>query len=146
MNISIDKMNKSQQVAIESARKKLQSQSERSAGGAFMRGVGQGITMDFGDEMLAFLKSGGRVNSPEYKQHLLEIRESLKGYQEAFPKSYTGGNITGALGSALVPGGAVVKGGGLLAKGAKVALLGAGEGAATSIGAQEEEKGFNPAK
>ena len=138
-------MNKSQQIAIENANKKLQSQSERSAGGAFMRGVGQGITMDFGDEMLAFLKSGGRVNSPEYKKHLLEIRESLKGYKEAFPKSYTGGNITGAVGSALVPGGLALKGGGLALKGTKVLGLGAGEGALTAVGAQEEEKGLNPA-
>lgn len=142
-------MNKSQQVALENARKKL----KKTRTGAFTRGFGQGLFFEFGDELLAGLKSGYFLNpyifQNAYRKERDKIRESLKAYEEQFPGTTTTGKIAGgttaSVASAMIPQTRILKAGsGLLRKGINLAGGGATVGGLTAIGAQEEDKGLNP--
>jgi len=144
-------MNKSQQVALENARKKL----KKTKTGAFTRAYGQGLFAEFGDELLAGLKSGfllnpfNKVFKDRYIDERNKIRESLKAYEEQFPGTTTTGKIAGgtttALASAMIPQTRILKtGSNILKKGLNLAGGGALVGSATKIGAQEEDKGNNP--
>ena len=98
--------------------------------GAFTRGFGQGLVAEFGDELLAGLKSGfflnpfNKVFKDRYIDERNKIRESLKAYEEQFPGTTTTGKIAGgtttALASAMIPQTRILKAGsGLLRKGIK---------------------------
>jgi len=144
-------MNKSQQVALENARKKL----KKTKTGAFTRGFGQGLFAEFGDELLAGLKSGfllnpfNKVFRDRYVDERNKIRESLKSYEEQFPGTTTTGKIAGgtttAVGTAMIPQTRILKAGSnILQKGINLAGGGALVGSTTAIGAQEDDKGYNP--
>ena len=144
-------MNKSQQVALENARKKL----KKTKTGAFTRGFGQGLFAEFGDELLAGLKSGfllnpfNKVFRDRYIDERNKIRESLKSYEEQFPNTTMTGKIAGgtttAIGTAMIPQTRILKAGSnILQKGLNLAGGGALVGSTTAIGAQEGDKGYNP--
>ena len=144
-------MNKSQQVALENARKKL----KKTKTGAFTRGFGQGLFAEFGDELLAGLKSGfllnpfNKVFRDRYIDERNKIRESLKSYEEQFPNTTMTGKIAGgtttAVGTAMIPQTRILKAGSnILQKGLNLAGGGALVGSTTAIGAQEGDKGYNP--
>jgi len=144
-------MNKSQQVALENARKKL----KKTKTGAFTRAFGQGLFAEFGDELLAGLKSGFLLNPfnvvfrDRYIDERNKIRDSLKAYEEQFPNTTMTGKIAGgtttAVGTAMIPQTRILKAGSsLLRKGINLAGGGATVGGLTAIGAQEDDKGYNP--
>ncbi len=123
--------------------------------GAFTRGFGQGLFAEFGDELLAGLKSGfllnpfNKVFRDRYIDERNKIRESLKSYEEKFPNTTMTGKIAGgtttAVGTAMIPQTRILKAGSnILQKGLNLAGGGALVGSATKIGAQEGDKGYNP--
>ena len=123
--------------------------------GAFTRAYGQGLVAEFGDELLAGLKSGFLLNPfnkifrDRYIDERNKIRESLKAYEEQFPGTTTTGKIAGgtttALASAMIPHTRILKtGSNILKKGLNLAGGGALVGGLTAIGAQEDDKGLNP--
>ena len=123
--------------------------------GAFTRGFGQGLFAEFGDELLAGLKSGfllnpfNKVFRDRYINERNKIRESLKAYEEQFPGTTTTGKIAGgtttAVGTAMIPQTRILKAGSnILQKGINLAGGGALVGSTTAIGAQEGDKGYNP--
>ena len=133
-------MNEDQRIALENARKKL----KKTRTGAFTRGFGQGLFAEFGDELLAGLKSGfllnpfNKVFKDRYIDERNKIRESLKAYEEQFPGTTTTGKIAGgtttALASAMIPQTRILKtGSGILKKGANLAGGGALVGSATIL-------------
>ena len=96
-----------------------------------------------------FLNPFNKVFKDRYIDERNKIRESLKAYEEQFPGTTTTGKIAGgtttALASAMIPQTRILKtGSNILKKGANLAGGGALVGSATAIGAQEEDKGFNP--
>jgi hypothetical protein len=98
-----------------------------------LRGVKQGVTFGFGDEITGFLESA--FTDKTYTQARNEARANDKAAKEAHPWVYGGGELAGGLATSLVPAGAVVKGAGFAAN----AVRGAGAGVLQGIGESEGE-------
>ncbi len=87
-----------------------------------LRGVKQGVTMGFGDEIAGALESA--FSDKTYKQARDEARASDKAAQEAHPWLYGGGNLAGGAATMLIPGLNVAKGATLAASAGRAALAG----------------------
>lgn len=111
------------------------------------RGAVQGATFGFADE-LAGLGAGllgerkvddrtGKVESFDERYHRVrdESRGNFHAAEEAHPIASAVGNIGGSLATSVIPGGAIVKGGGFVAN----AFRGAGAGILSGIGSSEAD-------
>jgi hypothetical protein len=99
-----------------------------------VRGVKQGVTMGFGDEITGALEAA--VTSKTYKQARDEARAADKAAKEANPVTFGLGQIFGGVGTAVVPVGAAAKiGTGVAAAAAR----GAGAGIVAGAGESEAE-------
>jgi hypothetical protein len=82
---------------------------------AMYRGAAQGVTLGFGDELLAAssgmgnMLTGGAIGSP-YQESLDGTRGRNRAAQEAFPGAYSGGEVVGGGLASLLPMGAAMKG------------------------------------
>lgn len=114
---------------------------------AFGRGVVQGATFEFGDEISAGVRSlvalapGGVTPGEKFEESVEEIRARNAAAREAFPITSAVGTVVGAGGVTLAGGAAVgaVRGaatGARLSLG-RIAALGAAEGAVVGTGAAE---------
>jgi hypothetical protein len=107
-----------------------------SGGESALWGGLQGVSLGFADEMegvaggLADLLSGGDF---DYSGNRDEARRKYAAAEGANPELYRGGEVVGAVGGALLPGGAAAKG----LKGAMA--LGAATGAAQGLGTSEAD-------
>lgn len=88
-----------------------------------LRGLAQGASFGFADELTGLLESA--LTDKSYEQARDESRANYKAAEEANPKTYLGGQIGGAVGTALVPG---LQGAGV----AKLAAMGAAQGLGSS--------------
>lgn len=100
---------------------------------ATLRGLKQGATFGFGDELTGALEHV--LTGKDYKQARDEARASDKAAKSAHPWLYGAGEVGGGLATAVVPGGGIVRGAGLAANIAR----GAGAGIAAGIGNSEAE-------
>ena len=95
------------------------------------RTLAQGITLGFGDEAEAYVRS--TFSGRDRDEILAEVRKNISQFKQAKPVLAAGLEMGGAVVSSLVPAGLAVKGGLAAAKGAGIAkagLRGAGIGAA----------------
>ena len=95
------------------------------------RGAAQGATMGFADEIAGGIESA--FSDKTYEQARNESRANFKAADEANPIASTIGNVGGGLATALIPGGAIVKGAGFAAHAAR----GAGAGILSGFGTSE---------
>ena len=93
-----------------------------------LRTAAQGLTLGFGDELEAYARAA--VSDRSVDEILAEIRGGIKDYQEAFPGEALAYELGGAAATMFVPGGAPSTLG-------RLALRGAGEGAAYAFGTGE---------
>ena len=93
-----------------------------------LRTAAQGLTLGFGDELEAYARAA--VSDRSVDEILSEIRGGIKDYQEAFPSEALAYELGGAAATMFVPGGAPSTLG-------RLALRGAGEGAAYAYGTGE---------
>jgi hypothetical protein len=100
---------------------------------SFLRGARSGVTFGFGDELAGALESV--LTGKEYGKARDEARALDKAAKEANPGTYLAGEIGGGVASAVVPGGAIVKGAGVAANIAR----GAGAGILAGIGSSEAD-------
>lgn len=130
--------------------------------GAAARGLAQGASLGFADELTAGAKTVyddiknvftgegetpkverdefGRVVDPEkllsdYRQKLEKTRGEYRESEESFPKTYKGAELGGGIATALIPGLNIAKGAKLASTVGKSALA----GGATGLGYSEEE-------
>lgn len=91
-----------------------------------IRGLAQGASLGFSDEITGGLEALYDIATTDkelsdidelYKQRRDESREAYRKAQEANPKTYMAGEVGGAIGTALVPGGALLN----ASKGARLA-------------------------
>lgn len=118
---------------------------------AAARGLEQGVTFGFGDELNALLESAkeSALDNPQspfwdrYRQHRDESRAAFHAAEEAYPVTSFAGNVAGALAPALLTGGGAVAAkaaaGGLKAAATEGALLGAGYGALSGLGESQAD-------
>lgn len=96
-----------------------------------VRGVAQGASFGFADEIAAALE--GAFTSKTYKQALDESRASYAAARDAHPIAFGAGELAGGVGSAVVGGAAIGAAGKALGVAGKVAgLAAAGEEAGTA--------------
>jgi hypothetical protein len=108
-------------------------------------GVSQGLTAGFGDELYGLsrgLHSAVTTGNylPSYRKHRDALRDYVKHAEEQNPMSYGAGELTGALGTAFLPGigvGKAAQGASLAAKLGRGALSGAKAGALYGVGKSE---------
>jgi hypothetical protein len=93
-----------------------------------LRTAAQGLTLGFGDELEAYARAA--VSDRSVDEILSEIRGGIKDYQEAYPGESLAYELGGAAATMFVPGGAPSTLG-------RLALRGAGEGAAYAYGTGE---------
>ena len=93
-----------------------------------LRTAAQGLTLGFGDELEAYARAA--VSDRSVDEILSEIRGGIKDYQEAYPGEALAYELGGAAATMFVPGGAPSTLG-------RLALRGAGEGAAYAYGTGE---------
>lgn len=131
----------------------FQARQNRTRGGAFLRGLGQGATLNFSDEIYAGIKAGG-FSGPKYEEELRKVRESFKNYQEQFPGASMAGEITGVVGTSILPGSLAVRGGQALNTGSKLlntaknvgigSAVGGGEAVIAGVGDSENKADYLP--
>jgi hypothetical protein len=116
------------------------------------RGVAQGATLGFADEIAGGVESlwekakGDPAEFGElYKKHRDESRAAFEQAQKANPASYTAGEVGGAIGSALIPGMAIAKGAGLASAAGRAALIGGTAGAGYSEGESAKDVALDAA-
>lgn len=112
------------------------------AGTAFMRGLGDGLTIGFGDELMgagagisALLQ--GRDYLPAYQRQVALSRANLAEAQEDRPWATGGGELVGIIGSTFVPGGMIARGARATTLGGRLgraALAGSAFGALSGVG------------
>lgn len=120
-----------------------QPRPEVSTGAALGRGLAQGVTFGFADELAGAVESV--FTDKTYKQARDESRAAFKAAQEAHPYAYGAAEIGGGIATSLIPVGGLARGAGLAAKGvralaaAPVALKAGAAGALSGLGASEAE-------
>jgi hypothetical protein len=77
-----------------------------------LRGLKQGVTLDFGDEITGAVES--LFTDKTYEQARDEARANDKAAREANPWTYGAGNLGGSVATSLVPGLGIAKGAGVL--------------------------------
>lgn len=117
---------------------------------AFARGAAEIVTMDFADEIEAGLDTAsdylsGEFNSIEdlsntYNKNLDAARDEYAAGKMQHPDAYLAGQVTGGVGSAFIPGGAVIKGANATAKAISAAKISALYGGVAGLGQTEEDK------
>lgn len=100
---------------------------------AGLRGLKQGVTLGFGDELTGAIES--LFTSKTYKQSRDEARASDKAAQGAHPWVYGAGELGGGVATSLVPGLGLAKGAGLAANAIKAGAISAVAG----LGGSEKE-------
>lgn len=116
--------------AAQSAPKAAPAEKPKATFTGGIRTLAQGITLGFGDEAEAYVKS--TFTGQDRDDLLAEIRKDISQFKKAKPALATGLEIGGAAVTSLVPAGFAVRGGLAAAKGAGIAkagLRGAGAGA-----------------
>lgn len=102
-------------------------------GASFFRGLLQGATLGFADEIAGAAESA--FTDKTYEQARNESRRNFKAAEDANGGWYMAGDIAGAVGTSLIPGVAAAKGAGAIAKGAKAfTKMGAAKQAAIQSG------------
>lgn len=121
-----------------------QSRPKKSEAESFGRGLAQGASLGFADELTAGVgavkdwaagKLGMRGDiglGDAYNSYIKNIRAQDDAAKADNPKSFLGGNLTGGIGATLVPGVGIAKGAGAAQSIGKAAALGATAGAGTS--------------
>lgn len=108
---------------------------DESAPDPFTTGAVQGLTLGWGDELQALLG----INTLE------AARERTRRAADIAPGTYRAGQFTGGVGTAVIPGGAMVRslqaGGGLLGAARAGAVVGGGLGAVEALGEHENKTG-----
>lgn len=103
-------------------------------------GVGQGVALNFGDEILAGLEYAARGGTKPYQEIQKEYEQAYKKMQEESPIASGIGEFAGGM---LIPGGAVVKAGkagaGLLGKVVTGGITGAALSTLSQLGATEKD-------
>lgn len=103
------------------------------------RAAGQGLSLGFGDEIEAGVRSlvpeslGGRT----YDELLEEVRGEIAKFKEDNPGLAIGSEVAGGIASAFIPGGAALRAASLGARAAKGAGIGAAFGGAQGFGSGE---------
>ena len=97
--------------------------------------LGQGLAFGFGDEIEAKLRS--LLNGTSFEDEVNDVRREIRRFAEANPALATGSEIVGSLAGALLPGGAIAKGGSVLGRMGKGALLGGAFGGLGGLGQAE---------
>lgn len=130
----------------EGAFQPAQPRQKRGKVESFFRGVKQGATLGFGDEISGALESV--FSSKTYRQARDEARSADKQAQEQNPWTYGAGGLAGGAATAFVPGLGLAKGaqaalgaGKLLAGAGAAAKTGAALGALGGLGSSEAELG-----
>lgn len=111
-------------------------QSEKNKPGYIesgVRGLAQGVSMGFADELTGLLESA--LSDKTYEQARDESRAAYKAAEQANPKTYMGGHIAGAVAPILASGGTGALGVGARALATTPGLLAAG--AAQGLGGSE---------
>jgi len=115
---------------------------------ALLRGLAQGATADWADEIIGGVEVAGSTVFGEdkladivenYRKYRDESREATKQAREAHPGTFTTGQVGGGIATALIPGTAIAKAPSLLGKIASGAKFGAAYGALGGAGASEAE-------
>lgn len=117
----------------------LDSQTER---GSWLDPVMQGVTMGFGDELAgAFGGAMDAISGGSFDEGYARTRDTARGNLEAYrarnPVASTALEIAGAVPTALIPGGAAVRGANIATKVGRGMAAGAGYGAVAGYGAGE---------
>ena len=110
--------------------------------GSIIDPLSQGLTMGYGDEILGTIMGGltwaaGGGFDKGYNAITESARADLEAYRQRNPVTATAAEVVGAIPSALVPGGAAVRGASLGGKMLRGAAAGAGYGAVTGFGSGE---------
>lgn len=100
---------------------------------SFARGAIQAGSLGFADEIEAGARS--LMQNKPYETTRNEIRAQYKQAEMQNPKSYLGGNVTGGIATAFIPGMNVAKGVSI----GKAAMQGAALGAANALGSSDAE-------
>lgn len=108
-----------------------------------IRGLAQGASFDFADEITGGLESAagslGLVPDKTYEQARDESRAAYQAAQKANPIEYGAGQVGGAIGTMFIPGLNVAKGATLGGTALRAGLTSAAQGGLTSLGASEED-------
>lgn len=84
-------------------------QTKKAALESYIRGLAQDVSMGTSDEIAGRLESAagslGLVPDKTYEQSVKESRDAYKQAEQDNPKSYMAGEMTGTVGSMLIPGG-----------------------------------------
>lgn len=124
----------------------MEAADQRINGEADSRGraatLGNALTMGFGDEALGVLAGGltwaqGEGFDKGYNAITTGIRKDIANYSERHPVESTAIDIAGSLPTAMIPGGAAVRGASLGGKVVRGIAAGAGYGAAQGYGEGE---------
>jgi len=105
------------------------------------RTIAQGVSLGFGDEIEAGIRS--LFSDDDYSQIVGKIRNDIKAFSDANPKTAItaeigGGLLTGGAGAARALGSQVVRQGGRLLKAAALPAVGAAEGGVAGAGTSTE--------
>lgn len=101
--------------------------------GSGLMGAAQGLTFGFGDEIAAGVQ-GLIPGGDDYETALRKRRRDFANAQADNPNAYVAGDVGGSVAGALIPGGAAVRGAGLLSRVGRGAALGGAGGALRGAG------------
>lgn len=109
--------------------------------------AGNALTMGFGDEVMGLMAGGltfaqGKGFDEGYDRMTRAIRGDIGAYAERHPVEHAAIDVAASLPTAMVPGGAAVRGAGLMTKVARGAAAGAAYGGVRGFG--EGEGGLEP--
>lgn len=122
--------------------RELEGAEQTGAMEAFARGAAQGLTFNHLDEIIGFVKGAAstlNTGRPFSETREFETEMARTGFRKAErdqPGASLAGNITGMIPSLVVPGGAAIRGAGLLGTAARVGA-GAGLGGIAAAGKTE---------
>jgi hypothetical protein len=104
-----------------------------------IRAFGQGLTLGFGDELEAALRTGS-MSGQQYEQMRNQLRAQQASFGEDYPVASTAANIAGGL---VVPGGMALRAGAKAPSLLKTTIGGGAVGGAESVGRSETPQGMS---
>lgn len=110
---------------------------------SFVRNAGQSASFGFADEITAGIESA--LTDKSYDKALAESRANYKEAEEANPLSSIAGGITGAVGTAFIPGVGALNAGKAATFAGRLGLA-AAQGGLTGLGTSEEDNALGLAK